>query len=76
MTFIFELGLDDVTLNQHSKYSHLGQRSFSSELTVRTHKGTHTIDCSTWTTRLVVGRYLTALSTQITLYRAFYGRPA
>jgi len=51
MTLTMEHNLDKVKLNQLAKY--LGQRSFSSKVTARTHTDTHVTDCSTWTTKAV-----------------------
>ena len=51
MTLTFELGLDSVTMNRHTKYS--GQRSFCSKVIVGTdgHRHTHLTDCSIITNR-------------------------
>jgi len=40
VTFIFELNLDSIAMNQHANY--LGQRSFCLEVIERTYKRTHT----------------------------------
>jgi len=53
MTLTFELDQDRVNTNLRAK--HLGQRSFSSKVTVWTHRHTHTLwtDCSIWTSKVV-----------------------
>jgi len=53
LTFIIESGLDRVKVNKRARY--LGQRSFRSNVVVRKHRHTRTVNRPLYTATKVVG---------------------